>query len=45
MMNPDHDTLTWCRRILLRENTPVDQQKADACLHAIMNYRADQPEY
>ena len=43
-LNTDSDTLTWCRRILLRENTINDTIKADRALHGIMNYQAHTPE-
>ena len=45
-LNPDQDTLTWCRRILLKEGYTVnDQIKADLALHGIMNYQPHTPEF
>ena len=45
MNKPPIDTLTWCRRILLKENTQVDKAKADVALHYIMNYQKHTPLY
>ena len=45
-LNPDQDTLTWCRRILLRDGeTQNDRVKADRALHGIMNYQPHTPEF
>lgn len=44
-LNPDHDTLTWCRKVFLEENTRIDRQLADDILHELMNYQPHNPEY
>ena len=43
--NSDTETLTWCRNVFLKEDTTVDQQKADEILHELMNYQTHNPEY
>ena len=44
-LNSDTTTLTWCRNVFLKQNTRIDYQLANDCLHVIMNHRPHQSEY
>ena len=44
-LNNDIYTLTWCRKVFLKQNTRIDSQLADDCLHVIMNYQPHTPEF